>query len=383
MKVVKVTGHRIDPGWRKNWIFVEIETDDGLVGWGECYSQSDRDQAVLAQVTELGRYLTGRDPQLIRHFRHIVFNDYVGRRGSMEVFSALSGIEAALWDILGKSCGQPVHALLGGRVRDRIRVYANGWSHGMKDPKGIAEAAGKVVEQGFSALKLDPLPGPVRSFIDRGEINAACRVVEAVRDAVGPDVDLLVDAHRRLSASNAMALERRFREYGLFWYEEPCPCENVAALREVRDRSETPIVTGEAAYTKFGFAEIIRNRAVDILNPDVAACGGILELLEIAAMANAEHIALSPHNYNSTTLALSATVHASLCAENFIITEYFMPFEEVGRIVAPNALIPSGGMIAAPDGPGLGLSIDKDAITARPGRHYPARGLPVVENEGP
>ncbi|WP_366656224.1 mandelate racemase/muconate lactonizing enzyme family protein [Fodinicurvata sp. EGI_FJ10296] len=383
MKVVKVTGHRVDPGWRKNWIFVQVETDDGITGWGECYSQSDRDLAVLAQVTELGRYLTDRDPQLIRHFRHIVFNDYVGRRGSMEVFSALSGIEAALWDIVGKACGQPVHALLGGRVRESVRVYANGWSHGMKDPKGIAEAASAVVEGGYTALKLDPLPGPVRSFIDRNEINAACRVVEAVRDAVGPDVDLLVDAHRRLSASNAMALERRFRDYDLFWYEEPCPCENVAALREVRDRSETPIVTGEAAYTKFGFAEIIRNRAVDILNPDVAACGGILELLEIAAMAAAEHIALSPHNYNSTTLALSATVHASLCAENFLITEYFMPFEEVGLTVAPDALTPVGGYIKAPDAPGLGLTIDQAVIAERPGRVYPARGLPNVGTEGP
>ena len=154
--------------------------------------------------------------------------------------------------------------------------------------------------------------------------------MRAMRDAVGPDVDLLLDIHRRLAPMHAIDLANALAEFEPYWLEEPCQSENIEALAEVRHASRIPVVTGEALYTRADFRPVFRARAADIINPDVSNCGGILELMNIAAAAESEMIAVSPHNYNSTAIALSATVHASACMQNFIITEYFLPFEEVG-----------------------------------------------------
>ncbi len=152
MKITAIKSYAVHPGWRKNLIFVKVATDEGIHGWGEAYSQYDRDRAVMAQLEALGPYMVGRNPFDIKHFTQFAFDDYAARRGSLELFCAISGIEQALWDIAGKACKQPVYNLLGGRYRDRIRVYANGWSYGMKEPADYARAAEKVVAQGWTAL---------------------------------------------------------------------------------------------------------------------------------------------------------------------------------------------------------------------------------------
>ncbi len=206
MKVTSVKCITVHPGWRKNWIFVKVETDDGHHGWGEAYSQYDRDRAVTAHVEEMGRYLVGRDPFHIKHFTQMAFDDYAARRGSLEFYSALSGIEAALWDIVGKATGQPVYNLLGGPVRDRIRVYANGWYYKMTEPDEYARAAEKVIGQGFTALKMDPVAGPWRNYISREQELRSVEVLRAVRNAVGPEVDILLDLHRRFSPIHAISL---------------------------------------------------------------------------------------------------------------------------------------------------------------------------------
>jgi galactonate dehydratase len=383
MKITSVECLVIHPGWRKNFVFVRIATDAGLVGWGEAYSQYDRDQPVAAQVRELGRYLVNRDPFQIRHILQVAFDDYAQRRASLEYWSALSGVEQALWDILGKAAGQPVYNLLGGPCRSRIRVYANGWSYKMHDPNDYARAAEAVVKRGFTALKFDPLPRPWRTYVPRQHIRHAVKVLRAMRDAVGPDVDILLDIHRRLAPMHAIDLAAALGEFEPYWLEEPCQSENIEALAEVRSRSSIPVVTGEALYGRAGFAPVFRRRAADIINPDVSNCGGILELTFIAAAAEAEMVAVSPHNYNSTTLALSATVHASACMPNFIITEYFIPFEEFGRKLCRNALKPVNGYIDLPSGPGLGLDIDENAVRSHPYQPFPARTLPLPEDEGP
>ncbi|HWP87203.1 MAG TPA: enolase C-terminal domain-like protein, partial [Burkholderiales bacterium] len=195
MKITAVKPYTIHPGWRKNLILVKVETDEGIHGWGEAYSQYDRDTAVMAQLIALGRYAVGRDPFAIKQFTQMAFDDYAARRGSLELFCAISGIEQAMWDIAGKACKQPVYNLLGGRCRDKIRVYANGWSYQMKEPADYARAAENVVAQGFTALKLDPLPSPWRSWIPKEHEKRAVAVIKAVRDAVGPDVDILIDQH--------------------------------------------------------------------------------------------------------------------------------------------------------------------------------------------
>src|SRR2546425_2697353 len=158
MKVTAVTPFLVDPGIGKNWLLVKVETDDGVVGWGECYTQADRDQSIVAHVRQLARYLVRRDPAHIKHFTHMAYHDYAPKRGAMDFWSAVSGIEQALWDIAGKRLATPVYNLLGGPCRDRIRVYANGWYHGAKTPDDYAKKAREVVANGFTALKFDPFP---------------------------------------------------------------------------------------------------------------------------------------------------------------------------------------------------------------------------------
>ena len=216
MRITNVTGFSVHPGWRKNLIFVKVETDAGITGWGEAYSQYDRDRAVLAQVSDLGRYAVGRNPFDIKHFTLMAFDDFAQRRGSLELFCAISGIEQALWDIVGKACNQPVYNLLGGRYRDRIRVYANGWSYGLKAPADYARAAERVIQQGFTALKFDPLPAPWRTYIPKEHERRAVEVVRAVRSAVGPDVDILIEQHRRLAPMHSIRLGQRLAEFDLY-----------------------------------------------------------------------------------------------------------------------------------------------------------------------
>ncbi|MBI4081985.1 MAG: mandelate racemase/muconate lactonizing enzyme family protein [Candidatus Lambdaproteobacteria bacterium] len=383
MKVTSVKHFIVDTGWRKNWVFVKVETSEGITGWGEAYTQYDRDTAVAAQVTELARYLVGRDPFLIKHFTQAAFDDYAQRRGSLEFFCALSGMEAALWDIVGKATGQPVYNLLGGPVRDKIRVYANGWSYHMEQPADYARAAEAVLEKGFTAIKFDPLPIPWRTYIPKEHEQHAYDVVKAVRQAVGPKTDILIEAHRRLAPMHSIRYSNRLAEFEPYWFEEPCQAENLSAMADIRRRTRIPVVTGEAIYTKAGFRPVLEQQAADILNPDVANCGGILELKEIAAMAEPFFVAVSPHNYNSTVLALAATVHAAATMPNFIITEYFVPYTELGKRVSPNCLVPEKGYIALPRRPGLGLDIDEQVLASIPGKQFPVRTLRLPGEEGP
>lgn len=383
MKITKVVPYIVHPGWRKNWLFVKVETDSGIVGWGECYTQYDRDQAIARHVEELGRYVLGRSPFNIKHFVQIAYDDYAQRRGSLELWSAVSGMEQAMWDVVGKAVDQPVYNLLGGACRPRIRVYANGWSFGAQQPEEYVRAAEAMLERGFTAMKFDPLPGPWRTYIPKEHEERATRVVAAVRDAVGPEVDLLIEVHRRLAPMHAVRLAERLAPFNPFWFEEPCPAENLSALAEIRSRVAIPVVTGEALYAKSGFAPVFETRAADIVNPDVCSVGGILELKEIAAMAEPHFVVVSPHNYNSTVLGLAATVQVSAVMPNFLITEYFVPFESVGHEVCREPLAPRNGYIELPERAGLGIEIEESAVASKGFQRYPARRIRDFTDEGP
>jgi galactonate dehydratase len=383
MKITAVKSYAVHPGWRKNLIFVKVETDAGIHGWGEAYSQYDRDTAVMAQLNALGPYMVGRSPFDIKHFTQFAFDDYAARRGSVELFCAVSGIEQALWDIVGKATKQPVYNLLGGKYREKIRVYANGWSYGMKEPADYARAAEKVVKQGFTAMKFDPLPSPWRTWIPKEHEKRAISVVKAIRDAVGPDIDLLIEQHRRLAPMHAIRLDKQLAEYDLYWMEESCQAEFPDELAQIRREIGVPVVIGEATYTKTGFRPLLEKRSADILNPDVACVGGILELKEIAAMAESFLVAMSPHNYNSTLVALASTVHASATMPNFIITEYFLPFVDFCDTISPNQLKPKNGYIELPTAPGLGIDVDEEALKKHPAKVYPQRKLRTPADEGP
>jgi len=383
MKITAVKSYAVHPGWRKNLIFVKVETDAGIHGWGEAYSQYDRDTAVMAQLNALGPYMVGRSPFDIKHFTQFAFDDYAARRGSVELFCAISGIEQAMWDIVGKATKQPVYNLLGGKYREKIRVYANGWSYGMKQPADYARAAENVVKQGFTAMKFDPLPSPWRSYIPKEHEKRAISVVKAIRDAVGPDIDLLIEQHRRLAPMHAIRLDKQLAEFDLYWMEESCQAEYPDELAQIRREIGVPMVIGEATYTKTGFRPLLEKRAADILNPDVACVGGILELKEIAAMAESFLVAMSPHNYNSTLVALASTVHASATMPNFIITEYFLPFVDFCDTISPNQLKPKNGYIELPTAPGLGIDVDEEALKKHPAKVYPQRKLRTPADEGP
>lgn len=377
MKVSRVTSYVVNPGVSKNWVFAKVETDEGLYGWGEAYTQTDRDEGIRATIDALGRYLVGRDPFEIKSFLLSAHADFAIRRGSMELYSARSAIEQALWDIAGKATGQPVYNLLGGRCRESIHVYANGWSSSTRDPEELGQQAKNTVSLGFDALKFDPFPGPWRDRLSPADIDTAVAHVRAVRDAVGPDVDLLIEAHRRFEPSTAIKIGRRLAEYDPFWYEEPVDAENLEALAEVRAALDTPIVTGETLYTKAEFAEVFGHRAADILNPDVCCCG-ILETREIAAMAEAYRVHLSPHNYNSDTMGLASTLQVAAAVPDLVIVEYFVSFTKPSSEVTTTPFEVHDGRIALPTVPGLGLELDEAALEERPGKVFPMRRLPAL-----
>ena len=357
----------------KNLCFVRIETDEGIVGWGECYTQSDRDTQIVAHVDQLARYLVGRDPALVKNFTQIVYDDVAARRGSMDLFSALSGLEQAMWDASAKGLGVPVHSLMGGPVRDRLRVYANGWYGGSKDAVELAERAAATVEMGFGALKFDPLPGPWRTYVDGDVLRRAAANVAAVREAVGPKVDVLIEVHRRLAPMHAVRLAREIEQYRPFWFEEPVFAENMGALAAARARIAIPVVTGEELYSKFEFRRVFETGAADIINPDVCNVGGILELREIAAMAETYMVGVAPHNYNSTSIGLAATAHAAACMPNFVITEFFVNLDTLSRRITSSPIEVEDGFIRVPQGPGLGMELDEEALSAHSYRQFPVR----------
>ncbi len=383
MKIERVTSFLVSPGFGKNLCFVKVDTDEGVHGWGECYTQADRDTQITAHIDQLTRYLVGRDPGNIKHFMQVAYDDFAGRRGAMDLYCALSGIEQALWDIKGKRLGAPVHQLLGGACRARIRVYANGWSGGASSPDELAQKALGIVEMGFSALKFDPIPGPWRTYVDKRVEDATVENVRTVREAVGPDVDILLDMHRRLAPMHATRIAREIEPYRPFWYEEPILAENVDALAAAKQEINIPVVTGEELYTKFEFREVFEKQAADIINPDICNVGGILELKEIAAMAEPYFVVVSPHNYNSTTLGLAATLQVTAAIPNFLITEYFVNLEEFGREIAVTPFEVSGGYIDVPDSPGLGIDLDEEALDRHPYRPMPPRSPRQYHEEGP
>lgn len=384
-RVHAVESFIVRSGGAKDWVFVKLTTAEGVTGWGECYTGRDREQAIASLVDSVGRYLVGRDLVAIKHFRTVALADVARKRGSMEFHSALSGIETAMWDALGKTLGQPVYNLIGGPCRSRIRVYANGWSYnqhgGTSDADSAAKAAAAQVSAGFTALKFDPFIGPWRAQPGSAELHAAVERFAAVRETVGPDVDLLVEAHRRLNPPSALALARLLAPYEPYWLEEPVPSGNLRGLAEVRRGGGIPIVTGEDLYTTAEILQVCEAGAADIVNPDIAACGGILELTHMAAAADAHQVLMSPHNYNSTSVALAATVQASAVMPNFLITEYFVNFADPSAAIS-RPLTPENGYITLPTTPGLGIEMDEDAIRVqRPDPNRPLRDVPKYDEE--
>jgi galactonate dehydratase len=374
MQIARVEIFLFDPGLAKNLLFCRIETDTGLHGWGEAYVTPGKEQVIEHLLQHMSRYMLGRSAFSIRHTAQVIFDDFAMRRTSLDLLSAWSAIELAMWDAVGKHAGLPLYNLLGGASRERVKVYANGWSVGTESIEQNCERALKVKEMGFTALKWDPFPGPWRSFIHHEDEDHVVRYVRKMRETLGPDFTLLIEAHRRLAPMHAIRIGRRIAEYDVGWYEEPCLCDNIELVAEVRRALPgLPIVTGEAIYSKEAWAQAFAVRAADIINPDICNCGGLSAMLDIAAMAQPHAVAVAPHNYNSTLVGLAATVQLSAMIPNFWIAECFINLKPACDAIAVAPLIVQDSFVELPTVPGHGIDIDVEKLRAHPYRDMGTR----------
>lgn len=383
MHITAITPYLFNPRSGKNLLLVRVDTDAGLHGWGECYTSLRKERVVETYLREMTPYVIGRDPHNIRHTWRVLFDDFAIRRSSLDLACAWSGIEIALWDIIGKAAGQPVYRLLGGANREKVRVYANGWYEGADSLDALCEAAVATVKQGWSAIKWDPYSGPWRTFISKREEDAAVENVRAIRAAVGPDVDLLIDAHRRVAPQQSASFARRIEPFDIMQLEDPNLADNIDLVAQTRAASRIPTVTGETLYSKEQFAQVFERRAADVINPDVCGCGGILASLELAAMAEPYAISYSPHNNNSTVVGLAATLHVSMAAPNFLIAEHFVNLEAPCNAFSRLRPQVDNGWATLADAPGLGVDIDMEQLQAWPYQDLGKKNLRQPQDEFP
>lgn len=351
---------------RRNYLFVRVQTDEGIDGIGEAYSCGP-DDATAAVVADFETWLIGKDPRDIEALWHLM---YAGSRfpGGSILNSALSGIEHALWDILGKSLNVPVWRLLGGQFRDRIRVYQS--PHGATPEELAADAVRLIERYGYTALKIGPQPPGWTTMPYSTVVRESAKRLEAVRKAVGEDVEIGVDAHARIfEPVRALEMAEALRPYRPFFFEEALRPENIDAMADVKARSPIPIATGEMLYTKFQFRELLQKRGADIIQPDVCIAGGLLELKKIAAMAEAEYVTVAPHNPMGP-VATAVNVHFAVSTPNFLILEYSP--DDVGKrrdlLVEP--LKVTDGYIDVPTAPGLGVELNLDAFEKYPSARW-------------
>ncbi|MDB5349939.1 MAG: hypothetical protein JWN86_1186 [Planctomycetota bacterium] len=371
MKIVGFETFLANAGLR-NYLFIRLRTDSGLTGVGEASLEwQERTVQTLLHEWVEGRIL-GRDPFDVEAVIGGMIRDQY--QGGSTVMTAISGVEIALWDIIGKACGQPVYRLLGGRCHPRIPAYANGWYGGATSPGDYAERAGQAVALGYRALKFDPF-GTAWKTLDPEQTDEAVERVAAVRRTVGPAIRLIIEFHGRLAAGTAVAMIRRLEPFSPWWCEEPVVPESLELLSEVKRSVAITISAGERLYTQADFARLIALRAADIVQMDVAHCGGILASKKIAAMAAAYDLHVSPH-CSIGPVALAACLHFDVSTPNFLIQEAFAEFDVPWRndLVAGWNPIRRGEFRLA-DAPGLGLELDEAAIAAHP---YVAHAFPSL-----
>ena len=375
-KVTEVRVYLVAVGGRHP-VLAEVLTDAGVGGVGEAaVAYGTGATAAAGMVKDLAQdFLLGKDPFAIEaRWSEMYDHVFWSKGGGPIVFAGISALEQALWDIKGKCLGVPVYELLGGKVRDSVRVYANGWSFRCRRPADFAREAERVVNDGYTALKLYPLATPeldatghirhvaLRS-IDRAAEERAVASVEAVRKAVGPGVDILLDMSAELTTDAIIRLGRRMQEWDITFFEEPVDPFDVDALKQVADALKMPIAVGERVYTRYGFRPILERRAAAILQPDVGNTGGILEAKKIAAMAEAYNARIAPHNCASP-VATAASLQLDACVPNLLIQEVY-PYRvpEHYQLVdhAPERDI-RGGMLPIPDRPGLGVALVEERV---------------------
>jgi galactonate dehydratase len=372
VKIVAIEPYVVDVEVR-NLVFVHVRTDEGLDGIGEA-SLPGHPLAVAAAVKECADWLLGEDAARIQHLWQIAYRRPFFRGGPVQM-SAISGIEQALWDIKGKAAGLPVYELLGGACRERVRLYANG--PGGATPEEVADSGRALRELGFGAMKL----GGAEPFLPvQGEtvIRQAAETVAALREAVGDDVEIAYDAHGRPTPAMGIRLAHALEEYGIWFLEEPAPPESVEALAAVARATRIPVAAGERLLTKWGFRPLLEAGATALVQPDTAHCGGILEARLIAAMAEAYHVGLAPHNPLGPVNTV-ASAHLALAAPNFVALELLVGYypDWTRELVRDPPRIADGFLELGRE-PGLGIELDLDLCRRHP---YQPRPLPLLRHE--
>lgn len=363
MKITAVTPLVLGTPWR-NLTFVKVETDSGIYGLGEV-RLNNRTNALLGYLGEaMPRYVIGRDPFDIEDLvSQMTIGDF-GRMGEITM-SAMSIIEMACWDIMGKSLGLPCYRLMGGAVRDRIKAYANGWYTVERTPQLFHEAATRVVERGYLALKLDPF-GAGRYELTLDEQARAVDLVAAVRDAIGPEREIMLEMHGRFNPATAILMANKLEKFRLAWVEEPVPPENLSELKRVAERVSSPIAVGERLHTMNEFRPVFDLYAVDIVQPDITHFGGLTQTRRLAAWADVYNVLIAPHNVGGP-VSTAAALHVAACTPNFMIQEHFNDFADSWvKQAAPGVPEVVDGYFSLPATPGLGVELNESVFSEHP-----------------
>ncbi|MBN4064250.1 mandelate racemase/muconate lactonizing enzyme family protein [Dehalococcoides mccartyi] len=369
-----------------NWLFVRIDTDTGISGWGEGSLQY-KDAALEAEILDFGKFLKGKDPRRIDWIWTSLYRRVTWTGGPVTM-SAISAIDLALWDLKAKSMGVPVWELAGGMHRDKVKVYANGWFENLTEPiPGVpaesvsrqaspekhAEAALKLKNDGWSALKFYPFGGP--QTITPQSIQHGVDLVKAVREAVGPDMEIGIDIRARIDPWSAGRVAKALEPFNIAWLEEPILFDNVDTMAEFARSVNVPVSTGEQLYNRWEFRPLLETNTIQMIQPDICHCGGFSEIRKIASMAETYYVPLAPHNSNGP-LSTLASLHLDMSIPNVFMQEIFVSFFDRYQEVLTNPIDITDGFATVPDGPGWGADINLDVLA-----QYPPTDFVQVQDE--
>ena len=376
MQITNIKTFHANDGQR-NSIFLEIETDEGITGVGEAYSIGP-DLSVISMIDEMKLWFVGQDPSRIEWLIRRAKNTMRFPLGQV-AWSAISGIDLALWDIAGKAASLPVYSLLGGKTRDRVRVY-----HGIygDSPSGVGRHAVQLMDEGYSAFKTSPLPSNWREIPWRQALREADERMAAIRDAIGDGPDLAVDVHVAIrETALSLELARVITPYRLMFIEEPARAEFIESSAALRREFRVALATGENLYGLHRFTELLNADAVDIIQPDLLCCGGLLEAKKIAAVAEAHYVTVAPHNPLGL-ISTAAGVHHAASINNFAILEWHGDHKKKKSGFVNESWVPKKGYFELPTQPGLGMTLNHDAIAANPPAHWD-RGFATYSDGSP
>lgn len=349
------------------WVFLKLYTDEGVTGLGDCTLES-KEHTVLGALHDIAPLVIGKDPTQIERLWQELYR--LSPWQGVGLFTAMSGLEHAMWDITGKVYGQPVYRLLGGACRERVRLYT--WPQPAGDsPQGYAAGAQEAVSQGYTALKTDPF-GDAFFTVTPRQLDGAIARVAAMREAVGPDIDLAVDGHQRFYPQAAIAIARELEPLRVLFFEEPVPSDNLDALAKVSEGIRglrVPLATGERHFTRWAFRPLLERQLVAIIQPDVCHVGGLWELRKIAALAEPYDVPIAPHNPNGP-IGMAAAAHVGFCTPNFLALESTHTRSWQWELVDPPLPIEAGHVLP-PQRPGLGFELNEAAVRGRAGTPRP------------